>query len=204
MLLDHRQAGEKGRDGEDQHRHQHRDGLFVGVLRVLAAGFAEEDDEKLAEDIKGGEAGGGGGEPAEERNIQDSPLDDEVFTEVAAGEGATGKSKHASDEANHRDGSFFAEATHVPHVGLVVHGDHDGTRREEEEALEAGVGEKMKHRLAGGRRDPDAENHVAELGNGGIGEDALDVILLSGHEGGTEAGNSTDPSNDLAGVGNDF
>ena len=62
----------------------------------------------------------------------------------------------------------------------------------------------MKHRLAGGRRDTDAQNHVTELGNGGIGEDALDVILLRAHERGAETGDAADPSNDLAGVGNDF
>ena len=165
MLLDHRQPGKQGGNRQNQHRHKHGDRLLVGMLGVLAASLAEENTEKLAENVEGCQTSGGGGEPAEERNFHHSPFDNEVFTEVTAGVRATGEREHSRDEANHRNGCLFTKTSHVPHVGLVVHGDHHGTRREEEEALEASVGEKVKHRLVRGRRHRDAEDHVAKLGN---------------------------------------
>ncbi len=59
--------------------------------------------------------------------------------------------------------------------------NNDGTGAEEEQRLEKRVREKMKHgRLVGG--EPNRHDHVAQLRKRGVSEDALDVVLLRGHQ----------------------
>ena len=80
----------------------------------------------------------------------------------------------------------------------MVQGDDDGPRAEEEEALEEGVGEKVEHGRVAGRTHADTDNHVAELGDGRISKDALDVVLLDGHQTRGKAGDGADPHDDIA------
>ena len=72
----------------------------------------------------------------------------------------------------------LAQATEAPDVGLVVHAVHDRAGAEEHVGLE----EAMCEQVDQGQRvraaaETDAEEHVADLGHGRVGEDALDVVL---------------------------
>ena len=68
---------------------------------------------------------------------------------------------------------------------------NDGACGEEEQSLEEGVGHEVED---GGRvgRDAAAEEHVAELRDGGVGEHALDVVLDEADGGGEEGGGRAD------------
>jgi hypothetical protein len=68
------------------------------------------------------------------------------------------------------------EATHLPHVLLVVHREDDGAGAEEEQRLEEGVRSEVKdrRRITAAAR---GEEHVAELTHRRIGEHLLDVVL---------------------------
>ena len=45
-------------------------------------------------------------------------------------------------------------------------------------------------------READGHDHVAELRERGVGEDALDVVLLGGHQRGEQRGDAADPGDD--------
>ena len=70
---------------------------------------------------------------------------------------------------------MLAQAAHVTHILLAADCVDDGARGKEEQCLEEGVGDKMED---GGRVGCSAagQEHVAKLRDGGVGQDALDVV----------------------------
>ena len=64
---------------------------------------------------------------------------------------------------------------------------NDGACAEEEQRLEEGVGDEVEH-AHGDAAEAEAGHHVAELRDGGVGEDALDVVLRDGDERGEDRG----------------
>ena len=82
----------------------------------------------------------------------------------------------------------------------MVAGEDDGTGAQEEQSLEPCVGEEVEHGCLPGQKSQ-GHDHIAELGEGGVGQDAFDVILLGGHEGGDDGRNGSDAGNDIAGQG---
>ncbi len=98
------------------------------------------------------------------------------------------------------DGDALAEATHEAHVLLARECVNNGAGSEEEERLEEGVGEEVED---GGRVGGDSagQKHVAELGDGGVGENALDVVLDDADAGGKDGGERADDGDDAEGVG---
>ena len=80
----------------------------------------------------------------------------------------------------------------------MVAGKNHCAGTEEEQRLEPRVGEEVEH--AGFTGDEaDSHDHVAELGERGVGEDFFDVVLLGGHQRGGQGGESAGPGDDLAG-----
>src|SRR4029077_2451291 len=82
---------------------------------------------------------------------------------------------------------LFVEAAHFADVLLAGHGVDDAAGAEEQEGLEEGVGHEVKN-PCGESTDAEGEKHVAELADGGIGENLLDVGLDEGHGGGEDRG----------------
>ena len=67
----------------------------------------------------------------------------------------------------------------------MVQGGDDAPRAQEQQRLEEGVGQQVKG--GGGQRPgPDPQHHVADLADGGIGQDPLQVTLGTGAGGGVE------------------
>ena len=124
--------------------------------------------------------------------------DDEILAVVTAEPRCAGQGERADDNAERGKRHASEEPAHFPDVLLVVQGDDDRARAEEEHALEERMGEEMEHGNIARGRDGDADDHVTELRDGGVGEDAFDVVLLRGHEARSEAGDGADPHDDFA------
>ena len=88
------------------------------------------------------------------------------------------------------------EPAHLPEVLLPAEAVDDAARAEEEQRLEEGVGDEVED--AGGvGAHPDADEHVAELADRGVGEHALDVGLDEADGGGEDRGEAADPRHHL-------
>jgi hypothetical protein len=89
----------------------------------------------------------------------------------------------------------IAQAAHAANVLLLVAAVDDGACAQEEQRLEEGMRDEMEH-ADGDAADAEAHHHVAELRDGGVGEDALDVVLRDGDERAEERRERADPGDD--------
>src|SRR5580692_683544 len=74
------------------------------------------------------------------------------------------------------DGHLLAQTAHLAQILLAAKAVDDGASSQEEQCLEEG----MRHEVEDCRGisgDTAAQKHVAELRDGGVGEDAPDVVL---------------------------
>ena len=189
--------GDRGH-GQQQQGGGHDDRGLPRVLRVARARAPHEHDEEEPEHVERGEQGGAGGDPEDGGVAAVGVGDDQVLAEISAEARAADERERAGHEAEGGERHAAEESAHFPDILLVVQGDDDRPRAEEEEAFEERVGEKVEDGDIVDRRDGDADDHVAELRDRRIGEDALDVVLLRGHEAGGEAGDRADPHDDFA------
>src|SRR6266852_6727641 len=126
---------------------------------------------------------------------QDGILAEESGERRKAGDGQRGGEHGEVGPAD-----FFAEAAHALHVLLAADGVNDAAGSEKEHGLEESVGHEVED--AGGKRgDPASKEHVAELADGGISEDAIDVGLHQADGGGEERGGAADDGDDEHGGG---
>src|SRR6185312_2327859 len=87
------------------------------------------------------------------------------------------------------------EAAELVHLLVVVGGVDGGAAAEEEERLEKGVRHEVEHGDIGPAA-PEGDEHEAELADGGIGEDFLDIGLGDGHEAGEDGGDEANDGDD--------
>ena len=99
--------------------------------------------------------------------------------------GDAGDGERADEHRPIGDGDLLAQAAHVAHVLLAAHGVDHAAGREEEQALEEGVGHQVEDARGIGA-DAAAEEHVAKLRNSGVGENFFDVGLHQADGGGIE------------------
>ena len=94
------------------------------------------------------------------------------------------------------DDEILRQAAHFPNVLFVMQRDDDGTGAEKEQRFKERVREKM---IDSGvvRREPDGHDHVTELRERGVSENAFDVVLLRGNERSHDRGDRSDPGNDI-------
>ncbi len=108
------------------------------------------------------------------------------------GEGRQGdQGGHGQGEGPERAGHVLAQPAHLPHVEGVVGGQADRAGAQEQAALEEGVGEQVEHATRPGA-DAQAHDHVAELGDGRVGQHPLDVGLHEGQRGPEHGGEGAD------------
>ena len=65
----------------------------------------------------------------------------------------------------------------------MVQGEDDGAGAKEQQRLEERVGGQVKHRRRRAAQ-ADGHDHVAQLRERRVGQNALDVVLLDGNDGG--------------------
>ena len=114
-----------------------------------------------------------------------------IFGEKS-GEGRDARDRQRGDE--HRQisgGDAFAKIAHVAHVLFARHRMNHRARAEEEQGFEEGVGEDVED--GGGKcANTKRQEHVAELRDSGVSEDALDVVLHQTDRGGEDGGERAD------------
>ena len=89
--------------------------------------------------------------------------------------------QRAGDEGPKSDRHPFSQPTHFPNILLVMQRDDDRARAQEQQRFKEGMCAKMKHCLSRTVK-ADAHDHVAELGDGRVRQNALDVVLLNGND----------------------
>ena len=103
--------------------------------------------------------------------------------------------QRGNEHGPERNGNFVAQAAHVRHFLVAAHGVNHAAGREEQQALEECVGHQVKDARGVGP-DAQAEKHVAELRDGGVGEDFFDVGLHQADGRGVERGDGSDERDD--------
>ena len=179
-------------------------GVFFTEVVLVEFFRAEEGLKPEAEHVEGGEAGGDEADEPEEFGEgvgAGEDVEENLVFREEAGEGRdAGDGDDAGGHGPEGDRDATSQAAHLAHVLLAGEGVDDGAGGEEEKGLEEGVGEEMEDG-GGVGGDPAGEEHVAELGDGGVGEDALDVVLHDADDGGEEGGGRADESDDAEGEG---
>jgi hypothetical protein len=162
------------------------------------AGKRERDE---TEHVERGQARGHEAERKENRMVrredarQDRVLREEPGERRDAGKG---ERRHEEGPIGHRQAA--AEAPHPPHVLLPVKGVDDGAGPEEQARLEEGVRQDVEH-PRDVRPHAAGQEHVPELGNRGVRQDLLDVVLSDRDDRREDRGDSPDDRDDVHGVG---
>ncbi len=195
-----------GQDRQDDQGDPHvRGRLRKGPKRVgMSPVPAAEGQQVQAEHVEGGEHG---------RDETQGP--DEVMAAVEGGgeDLALGPEARQGEDPGTGQGPDQESIGRHPHVGrqaahpldvvLPVQGQDHRSRSQEQEGLEEGMGDEMKHR---GSIGPEArrQEHEAQLGNGGVGEDLLDIGLDAADAGGKDGRQGPDDRHQVRRVGSQF
>ncbi len=147
-------------------------------------------------------------------------LEDEVLGPESAEERESCDGQGTEQHGDRGDLHVLVETSHLSHV-FSAHGVDDGSGAHEQQGLEEGVVHHVEascDESCGSGDDQrviavldsqgdevssgsESEEHVSELGDGGEGEDLLDVHVVHRHGGGEERGDSSDYSDEEHDVG---
>ena len=197
---DETEPGRERRNGENHQRGDHDPRRFSSRARLVAARLAEEHDHHQSQHVERGQKGREKREPKDRRIFFVGEREDRVLAEEPAEWRKADQRERADHESEKRDSQPAGESAHLPDVLLVMEHHDDRTRAEEKQRFEEGVREQMEHRRLA-RRQTDSHDHVAELRQGRVGEDPLDVVLLRGDERGHHGGDGSDPRDDRERLG---
>ena len=175
-------AGKHRTHRQQQQRHQHHQRAFMHMFHgvMIGPGGAMEGQDQQPPRIESGQEGR---EQAAEKRIHPNPgmrrisrFQHEILGIIAGEIGHSRKRQRTNP--HHRIGhrNLLPDTAHLPDILFVRHGVNDRTGRKEQQRLEEGMGEKMENRALIGA-NPGREEHIAKLRTGGIGDDALDVVL---------------------------
>ena len=187
---------------QHQQRQCHAGGRFVGVVGALAARLSEEGHEHQAAHVEGGQHGDQNTHSEEDGIGFQRHGEDLVLGVKSAERRKACQSGRAQRKGPEGLGHLRAQTAHLPNVLLVMAGMDHGTGTQEEHRLETGMSDQMVHRgrgVPGLGTQSHGHDHQSQLGERGVGEDALDVILLDGNDGREQRGESADASDDRSG-----
>src|SRR6516225_8768746 len=107
--------------------------------------MTEKSHHEQARDIERREEGGKKGDREDRAVLFVSERKDRVLGKKAAERWAANQGQRADREGEERDRQMTREPAHLPDVLLVMQHDDDSTCTEEEQRLEEGMREKVKH-----------------------------------------------------------
>ncbi len=185
----------RGNGQQDQRHGDHRRRLLEVLLGVLVTrSLAVEDQEVHAETVERRDEDARHQQPVGIGGTGDLRvayrLDDGVLGEETGKAGESDQRQGAEQRRDPGDLHVLADAAHVADVLIVVHADDHRARRQEQQRLEEGVGHEVEQACCVGRCTQSGD-HVTQLGKGGIGDDALDVVLHDTDEAHEEGGGGT-------------
>src|SRR6185437_7869345 len=185
-----------------QHRCRGRTGMSGGVVfyGLKAAGAALSKEREVPEPEHVERSQERGEEADRPENLaavwrEEGFVEDFVLAEES-GEGRnTGDGEDCGGHGPEGNGKLLAKATHDAHVLLATNGVNHGASGEEEQGLEKGVRNKVED-SGGVRGDSAGQKHVAKLGDGRVGQHALDIRLDDTDGCGEECGGHSDDGHD--------
>ena len=183
--------------------HDQRDGHHAGrlVRMVMPPRRPEKGEtEEPARVVGGEERDDEADEPEDGRGMRpgERAPEDLVLAEEARERRDAGDRRGADRHGREGDRQMGAQSAHPAHVLLAAEGVDDAAGAEKEERLEERMRDEVEE-PRGVRAGPDPQEHVAELRDRGIREDALDVPLFQGDRRGEEGGEGAHPGHRRAG-----
>ena len=181
-----------GAHGQDHQRHGHHRRVLVGVLvDVVVAPLAQEGHEDGPEAVKGREEGGKVHDGKDDRLVLQRLEQDLILApEACRDKGHAGQGRGADGQRPEGARHLVLQAAHLVDVLRAGAVDHRPGGKEEQ-GLEEGVGHQVEH-ADGHAADAQAHHHVAELRDGGVGHDLLQVAGAQGDERGHDGGDRAD------------
>ena len=140
---------------------------------------AEEHHEHQAETVDGGEQGAEHAACPQQRamlRMRQRRQQNRILAVETRGERQCDQRGTADHEAPEGHWQVPAHRPHPEDVLLMVQAENDGARRQEQQGLEEGMGHQVEDGGGPGAH-PQRQEHVANLADGGIGQNALDVAL---------------------------
>ena len=169
--------------------------MTVRIRVLVVALFSVEHQEIHAERIESGDEhtchDGEVRETSSRQMTLAHRFDDAVLRIEAREKRYCNQSERTQERGDPGDGHVLAHAAHPADVLVVMHAHDDRARSEEQQRLEERVGHQVEHshRI---RRCTQCHGHVAQLGQRGIRDDSLDVVLDDAEETHEERGNAAD------------
>ena len=184
-------------DREEREDHERRLHRRRGLVRVLlAAPAAEERQEQWSRDVQRRQEGADRRQDPRQLSIaRGGEPDDLVLREEARERRDAGERQRADREPGGRERHVRPQASHPPHVGLVVQAVQHVAGREEEQGLVERVADEQQHG-SGVEAHPGREEHEPDLAHRRVRERALQVELADRRERGVQRRDQPDHQDD--------
>ncbi len=154
---------------DKRHRHHRRRFMEVFLGMMVGAAVAVEGHKELAEHVERGHAGTAQGKEPDFPVVTGSGEPENlVLGKEPRERREAGNGEHRNKKRRKSDRHPCLEPAHFAHVLLMMHGVDHAAGAEEQAGFEERVGHQMKNRR-GIAADADADKHVAELADRGIG-----------------------------------
>src|SRR3990170_3283329 len=160
----------------------------MGPRVAIGAALAKKDEKELTKHIKGCKPCACHPQHPKQRRAvraRKSLPQDFVLGKKASGQRGARNRQNGNGKCPEGIRHRAPQPSHLPHILLSPHGMDNAARTKKEASLKKGVGHEVKDGGAVGCYSG-GEKHVAKLADGGVSENALDVILSERNRSGKE------------------